>query len=76
MFLQLPNGIDPRGFQDGVNSPDLFVYGNAPNRGLRAGKRVCVVCWVAEGEPKDARLPAVGLYFSFMNGERLEFTTE
>eukprot|EP00752_Nemacystus_decipiens_P012726 g11275.t1 len=32
----VPNGIDPRGFQDGTNSPDVFVFGSAPNRGLRA----------------------------------------
>eukprot|EP00903_Cladosiphon_okamuranus_P011215 g10582.t1 len=32
----VPNGIDPRGFRDGSNSPDIFVYGSAPNRGLRA----------------------------------------
>eukprot|EP00903_Cladosiphon_okamuranus_P006818 g6643.t4 len=32
----VPNGIDPRGFQDGTNSPDIFVFGSAPNRGLRA----------------------------------------
>lgn len=35
---QLPNGIDSNIFKDGANRPDLFVYGSAPNRGLRAGK--------------------------------------
>ncbi|CAM9108296.1 unnamed protein product, partial [Scytosiphon promiscuus] len=32
----VPNGVDPSIFRDGVNSPDVFVYGSAPNRGLRA----------------------------------------
>lgn len=37
-IAQLPNGIDSNAFKDGENKPDMFVYGSAPNRGLRAGE--------------------------------------
>eukprot|EP00639_Heterosigma_akashiwo_P010200 CAMPEP_0206373560 /NCGR_PEP_ID=MMETSP0294-20121207/7786_1 /ASSEMBLY_ACC=CAM_ASM_000327 /TAXON_ID=39354 /ORGANISM="Heterosigma akashiwo, Strain CCMP2393" /LENGTH=325 /DNA_ID=CAMNT_0053821171 /DNA_START=59 /DNA_END=1036 /DNA_ORIENTATION=+ len=36
-----PNGIDPEFLEDGPNSPNVFVYGSAPDRGLE----MLLLCW-------------------------------